>query len=153
MRQLVPTDGALIEPRPVLGEERALVEPRRERLGEPDDALLVEVAQEGRRILETREDESLILHEHDVDELDVHDFLHFRLERGHDAVETGGLWRSFREARHEALRDERRDGFALALEKAEDEKSARARGGRLGGAVRPIGGPPPLEQRAAEARA
>src|ERR1017187_520705 len=51
-----------------------------------------------------------------------------------------------------ALRDERGDGFALTLEEAEDEKRARARGGRLGGGARPVRVAQPLEQRNEERR-
>ena len=107
----------------------------------------MKIPEERGGILDAREDERRVLHEDDVHELHVHDFPDLGVERGHDAAQPLGLDGTLGEAGHEPLRDEGRDGIALALEEAEDQERALARRGRLGRRARPLGVAQALEER------
>ena len=79
---------ALVELRPVLGKEGPSVDVGREGLREADDALLEEVLQDPGRVFHPRVDELRVLHQDDVDELELHDLLHLHLGGEDEALEA-----------------------------------------------------------------
>ena len=97
-------------------------------------------------VLHPRVDELRVLHQDDVDELELHHLLHFHLDGEDEALEPRADGRLLGEARQEPLADELAEAGRLGPDEAEDEERALDRRGRLDRLPDPLRVAEPLEE-------